>query len=128
MSTPESVDDWLLIYDGIEYDLPIKVTPREDAVIQRVSGFSWRDSLQHLAENGSVIALGALLIVAMRRKNGSVDEAAVLDDADFLEKVELRQVKPEVVDALPPALAADAAASAPSASSFEIPVPSGEPS
>lgn len=134
MSTPEKQDDWILIYDGVEYGLPLKVTPREDAMIQRISGFSWRDSLQHVAENSSVISFAALLIVAMRRKDGSVNEDAILDDPAFLDKFELRQVGPEVVDALPPGLGAAAVAreaapepAVPSASSSETPAPSGSP-
>lgn len=119
MSTPAKkfdANDWLVVYDGIEYPLPIPVTPREDAVIQRLTdGRSWKEAFESL-ESLSLTALSALLIVAMRRKNGTVNEDEILDDARFLEKFEFRQVGVEVVDALPPGVAAAAASAQPSSS------------
>lgn len=134
VSTPEpektfDPDQWLIVYDGVEYPLPLPVTPREDGRIQRLTGGTWKQAFASIQEL-SLSALSALVIVAQQRQCGPravIDEDQILDDVKFLERFEFRQVTPEVVDGVPPAVAVAASngAAEPSATTSEIPASSG---
>lgn len=105
MSTPEKFNpaDWLIVYDGIEYALPMPMTPREDMAVRRIAG----ESVVSLSRLG-VSGLSALLIIAMQRAHGAgatINEDAILDDREFMNKFEFRQIGAEVVDSVPPVVA-----------------------
>jgi hypothetical protein len=116
VSTPEKPNPdakILLVWDGVEYEVPTPPTPREDGRIRRICGRTFVD----IFRGGGIQALEleafvALLAVAMTRAEGACDENALLDDPDFVRKFELRVVNPEA-DAGPPAEAGPVAGDQP---------------
>ena len=120
MSTPEKTHPdatALLVWDGVEYDLPTPPTPREDGRIRRICGMTFVEMFRQgrALETLNLEAFVALLTVAMTRAHGACDENALLDDPDFIRKFELRISTPED-DGNPPAEAAPAGGEQPAPS------------
>jgi hypothetical protein len=106
VSKPEPTDAPLqLVWDGVSYDVPINLTPREDGKVHTMTGCWGIDILSEQLPKMTTLGLAALLIVAMERRHGKVDADAILDDQDFNQKLSVHVPEPEVEE-LPPVVAA----------------------
>lgn len=90
-----------IVWKDTEYETPETFTPREQGILKRVAGVRMGE-LEASLEAGDIELFAALLFIAKKRAGEIVDEAAILDDPDFLTHFRaIKDPEPEA-DASPP--------------------------